>query len=41
MKFRREGTEVVVLGMNEASATMVDRFDTHDKDGADDMLLGH
>jgi sulfate permease, SulP family len=41
MKFRREGTEVVVLGMNAASATMVDRFGTHDKDGADDMLLGH
>ena len=41
MKFRREGTEVVVLGMNEASATMVDRFGVHDKDGAEDMLLGH
>lgn len=41
MKFRREGTDVVVLGMNEASATMVDRFGVHDKDRAEDMLLGH
>lgn len=41
MKFRREGTEVEVIGLNEASATMVDRFAVHDKDGADDMLMGH
>ena len=40
IKFRREGTEVEVLGLNEASATMVDRFAVHDKDGAD-LLLGH
>jgi sulfate permease, SulP family len=40
LKFRREGTEVEVAGLNEASATMVDRFAVHDKDGAD-MLLGH
>ena len=41
LKFRREGTEVEVIGLNEASATMVDKFAVHDKDGADDMLLGH
>jgi SulP family sulfate permease len=41
LKFRREGTEVEVVGMNEASATMVDRFGVHDKDGADDLLLDH
>ncbi|EED35425.1 sulphate transporter [Luminiphilus syltensis NOR5-1B] len=41
MKFRREGTEVEVIGLNEASATMVDRFAVHDKDDAEDMLLGH
>ncbi|MDO8903728.1 SulP family inorganic anion transporter [Hydrogenophaga sp.] len=41
LKFRREGTEVEVIGLNEASATMVDRFAVHDKDGADDMLMGH
>ena len=41
IKFRREGTEVVVIGMNEASATLVDKFAIHDKDGAEDMLLDH
>ncbi len=41
LKFRREGTEVEVIGLNEASATMVDRFAVHDKDGAEDMLMGH
>lgn len=40
LKFRREGTEVEVVGLNEASATMVDRFAVHDKaDGA--LVLGH
>lgn len=41
IKFRREGTDVEVIGLNEASATMVDRFGVHDKDGADDLLLDH
>ncbi|NYT64273.1 SulP family inorganic anion transporter [Alcaligenaceae bacterium] len=41
LKFRREGTEVEVLGLNEASATMVDKFGIHDKDGANDMMIGH
>ena len=41
LKFRREGTEVEVIGLNAASATMVDRFAVHDKAGADDILLGH
>ncbi|MCH4272402.1 MAG: STAS domain-containing protein, partial [Kerstersia gyiorum] len=41
IKFRREGTEVEVIGLNEASATMVDKFAVHDKDGAADMLAGH
>lgn len=40
LKFRREGTEVEVIGLNEASATMVDRFAVHDKDDARDLLLG-
>jgi SulP family sulfate permease len=40
LKFRREGTGVEVVGLNEASATMVDRFAVHDKaDGA--LVLGH
>jgi len=41
IKFRREGTEVEVVGLNEASATMVDKFAVHDKDSAEDMLMGH
>ncbi len=41
LKFRREGTDVEVVGLNEASRTMVDKFGVHDKDGADDMLMGH
>ena len=31
IKFRREGTDVEVIGLNEASATMIDRFCQHDK----------
>ena len=38
---RREGAEVEVIGLNEASATLVDKFGVHDKDGADDVLMGH
>jgi SulP family sulfate permease len=34
LKFRREGTEVALLGLNEASATLVDKLATHDKPGA-------
>ncbi|MDY0055491.1 MAG: SulP family inorganic anion transporter [Methyloversatilis sp.] len=41
IKFRREGTEVEVMGLNEASATLVDRFAVHDKDDADMLLGGH
>ncbi|KXS34173.1 MAG: sulfate transporter [Idiomarina sp. T82-3] len=41
VKFRREGAEVEVLGLNEASATIVDRFGVHDKADADDILGGH
>lgn len=41
LKFRREGTEVEVLGLNEASATIVDRFAVHDKPDAIDDLMGH
>jgi sulfate permease, SulP family len=40
LKFRREGAQVEVLGLNEASATMVDRFGLHDKAGAE-LPLGH
>ena len=41
LKFRREGTEVEVVGLNEASATIVDRFAVHDKPEAVDNLMGH
>ena len=35
LKFRREGAEVEVRGLNEASATLVDKFAVHDKDSKD------
>ena len=41
LKFRREGTEVDVVGLNEASATLVDRFAVHDKPDAVDRLMQH
>jgi SulP family sulfate permease len=41
VKFRREGTEVEIIGLNEASATMVDRFAVHDKPDAVERLMGH
>ena len=41
IKFRREGTDVEVIGLNEASATMVDRFAIHDKPEAVEQLMGH
>ena len=34
MKFRREGADVEVVGLNEASATIVDRLAVHDKPDA-------
>lgn len=34
IKLRREGTSVEVVGLNEASATMIGRFATHDKPAA-------
>jgi MFS superfamily sulfate permease-like transporter len=39
LKFKREGTQVEVIGLNEASATMVDRFAVHDKPGAVEQLM--
>lgn len=41
LKFRREGTDVEVIGLNEASATIVDKLAIHDKAGADARLLDH
>ncbi|MEX1025961.1 MAG: SulP family inorganic anion transporter [Planctomycetota bacterium] len=41
LKFRREGTEVEILGLNEASATIVDELASHDKPGALERMLEH
>lgn len=41
IKFRREGTSVEVVGLNEASASMIGRFATHDKPSADTNLEEH
>ncbi|MBE0490163.1 MAG: SulP family inorganic anion transporter [Halomonas sp.] len=40
IKFRREGTEVEMIGLNEASATIVDRFAVHDDPEAVEKLMG-
>ena len=39
LKLRREGIQVEVLGMNEASATIVDRFGEHDKPAAVQQIM--
>ncbi len=42
LKFRRDGTRVELIGMNEASETIVDKLAIHDKPGAMDKLTaGH
>ncbi len=41
LKFRREGAEVQLKGLNKASETIVDDLAIHDKPGAMDGLLGH
>jgi SulP family sulfate permease len=41
LKFRRDGTEVEIIGLNEASKTIVDRLAIHDKPGALDRMLEH
>lgn len=41
LKFRREGADVEIIGMNEASETIVDRLAIHDKPGAMERLMGH
>jgi len=40
IKFRREGAAEEVVGMNEASTTIVDRFGHHDKPEDIDRVLG-
>ncbi len=41
LKFRREGAEVEVIGLNKASETIVDRLAEHDKPGALERLASH
>lgn len=41
LKFRREGSDVEIIGMNEASETIVDKLAIHDEPGAMERLLGH
>jgi sulfate permease, SulP family len=41
LKFRRDGAEVEIVGMNTASETIVDRLAIHDKPGAMDKLMAH
>jgi sulfate permease, SulP family len=41
IKFRREGTEVEVVGLDAASATLIDKFAVHDKTDAVERLMDH
>jgi len=41
IKFKREGTQVNVIGMNEASQTMIEKFGVHLKPDALDQLGKH
>ena len=40
LKFRREGAEVELIGLNEASATIIDRFGIHDKPEEIEKVMG-
>ncbi len=41
LKFRREGADVEIVGLNRASETIVDKLGVHDQPGALDRLMGH
>ncbi len=41
LKFRREGTKVEILGMNEASATIVEKLGIYDNQNSMDIVLKH
>lgn len=40
IKFRREGADVEVIGLNAASATIIDRFGVHDKPEEIEKIMG-
>jgi SulP family sulfate permease len=42
IKLRRQGADVVITGLNQASETMLDKFAVHDKpDRIDEIMGGH
>lgn len=41
LRFRRRGVDVELVGLNEASATLLSRLGSHDKPGALDVAPGH
>lgn len=41
LKFRKAGTEVEVVGLNDASATIMDKLAMHDQPNAVEKVLGH
>ena len=41
LKFKREGAQVKIIGMNKASETIVDQLALHDKPGGMDKLMAH
>ncbi|MCP8897792.1 SulP family inorganic anion transporter [Gilvimarinus xylanilyticus] len=41
IKLRREGAEVDLIGLNQASATLVDKFAVHNKPEEIEKLMGH
>jgi len=42
IKFRREGAAVAIIGMNEATKTVVDKFAIHDKpEEVEKLMAGH
>lgn len=41
VKFKRDGTDVEVIGLNNASATMVDKFAVYDKPEAVEAVMEH
>ncbi|STY63819.1 Uncharacterised protein [Mannheimia haemolytica] len=41
LKYRKSDVEVEIIGLNEASKTLVDRFGVHDKSEDVDIILNH
>ncbi|MBT4145369.1 MAG: STAS domain-containing protein, partial [Gammaproteobacteria bacterium] len=40
IKFRREGADVELIGLNDASSTIVDRFGIHDNPEEIEKVMG-